>query len=111
MGSITNFKPINIDQFLSIGGLLGAIQGHSTATPISIPGITTTVPGQLSTGIDLAQLLGLASIGNPGTLIALLPQFSQVIAGNAQGANGQSLLSIVMMAIGQQYVAINAPTP
>lgn len=106
VGMVTNFKPINIDQFLSVGGLLGAVGvGQSTATPISIPGITNPVAGQLPTSIDLAQLLGLASIGNPGMLIALIPQFSQVIGSNAQGVNAQSLLSIVMMGIGQQYNA------
>ncbi len=106
VSTITNFKPINIDQFLSVGGLLGAIGiGQKSPTPINITGITSAVAGQVPTAINLAQILGLASIGNPGALIALLPQYSQIIGSNAQGANAQALLSIIMMGIGQQYNA------
>jgi Matrixin len=103
---VTSFTPININQFLSLGGILGAIgTGQNGPTPINITGLTSAVSGQVPTAINLAQLLGLASIGNPGTLIALLPQYSQIIGSNAQGANAQALLSIIMMGIGQQYNA------
>lgn len=100
---------MNITQIISLAGIASSAgKCLSTLAPISIPGITNALQGQLPTGIDLAQLLGIANITNPGQLIALIPQFSQVIGSNVQGANAQTLMSLVMMAIGQQYK--NLPT-
>ena len=102
----------NVGQILTLAGIgLNTSQCLSKITPISIPGITAIMPGQLSSGINVAQILGMQSVSNPSQLIALLPQYAQVIGANAQGANAQSLMSIVMIAVAQQYQGMSFPTP
>jgi hypothetical protein len=102
----------NVNQILTIAGIvINASQCLGQITPISIPGITATMPGQLSTSVNVAQILGMQTITNPSQLIALLPQYAQVIAANGQSVNTQALMSLVMMAVAQQYQGISFPTP
>ena len=90
---------------------MNASQCMGQIAPISIPGITAVMPGQLPTSINVAQIMGMQGITNPSQLIALLPQYAQVIAANGQSINTQALMSLVMIAVAQQYQGISFPTP
>jgi len=102
----------NVNQILTIAGIvMNASQCMGQIAPISIPGITAVMPGQLPTSINVAQIMGMQGITNPSQLIALLPQYAQVIAANGQSINTQALMSLVMIAVAQQYQGISFPTP
>ena len=104
MGLVGGLPTMNITQLISMAGIaVSASNCLSQLVPVNIPGITNVLQGQMPTGINVAQIMGIANITNPGQLIALLPQFSQVIGANVQGANAQTLMSLVMMGMGQQY--------
>jgi hypothetical protein len=100
----SSLQSMNITQLLTLAGIsLGGNQCPKQLTPVNIPGITSTSPNQSPGSLDLAKLLGLGQINNPGSLIALLPQYAQLIGTSSQGGNSQILMSIVMMAFTQQY--------
>jgi hypothetical protein len=73
---------------------------------VSLPGITANLPGQLQTGINIAQILAMTNVSNPGQLIAMIPQYAQIIGANNQGANAQALMTLVLMGVAQQYAVI-----
>lgn len=103
------FQTMNVPQLVAMAGVaLNSNQCLSQLVPVNITGITNTLQGQLPTALNVAQIMGMTNITNPGQLIALLPQYSQLIGANAQGANAQILMSIVMMAMAQQYNGIIA---
>jgi hypothetical protein len=102
----------NVNQILTIAGIvINASQCMGQIAPISILGITATMPGQLPTSLNVPQILGMQGITNPSQLIALLPQYAQVIAANGQSVNTQALMSLVMIAIAQQYQGMSFATP
>ncbi len=97
-------QTMNVPQLVAMAGIaVNTNQCLNQLIPVNISGITTTLPGQLPTTINVAQIMGMTNISNPGQLISLLPQYAQVISANSQGANAQILMSIVMMAMAQQY--------
>jgi hypothetical protein len=105
-------QTMNVPQLVGMAGIaLNTNQCLSQLIPVNISGITTTLPGQLPTAINVAQIMGMTNISNPGQLISLLPQYAQVISANSQGANTQILMSIVMMAMAQQYNGLPALVP
>ena len=100
-------QTMNVPQLIAMTGIaISNNQCLSQMIPVNINGITSTLTGQLPTTLNVAQIMGVANITNPGQLIALLPQYAQVIGANSQGANSQILMSIVMMAVAQQYMGI-----
>jgi hypothetical protein len=73
---------------------------------VSLPGITANLPGQLQTGINIAQILAMTNVSNPGQLIAMIPQYAQIIGANNQGTNAQALMTLVLMGVAQQYAVM-----
>ena len=107
IGLISGYPTMNIAQLISLAGIsLSATQCITQLVPVNIPGITNAMPGQLQNGMNIAQILAMGSVSNPGQLIAMIPQYAQVIGVSAQGANAQALMSLVLMAVAQQYAAI-----
>ena len=107
MGLISGYPTMNIAQLVSLAGVsMNATQCLSQLIPVSIPGITGTMPGQLATGINVAQILAMQNLTNPGQLIAMIPQYAQVVGATAQGPQAQALMSLVLMAVAQQYQSI-----
>ena len=107
MGLISGYPTMNIAQLISLAGVsMNATQCLSQLIPVSIPGITGTLPGQLPTGINVAQILAMQNVTNPGQLIAMIPQYAQVIGVSAQGPQAQAMMSLVLMAVAQQYQSI-----
>ena len=111
VGLISGFPTMNISQIISLAGIsLNATQCLTQLVPINIPGVTANLPGQLQTGVNIAQIMAMTNVNNPGQLIAMIPQYAQVIGATSQGANAQALMSLVLMAVAQQYSTIY-PTP
>lgn len=107
MGLISGFSPPNITQIISLAGIgPNPTQCISQLIPVNIPGITASLPGQPQNGINVAAIFGMNSITNPGQLIAMIPQYAQVIGATNQGASAQVLMSLVLMATSQQYASI-----
>lgn len=107
VGLISGYPTMNIAQIISLAGIsLSATQCLTQLVPVSIPGITANLPGQLPSGINIAQILALTNINNPGQLISLIPQYAQVIGLSSQGPNAQALMTLVLMAVAQQYSTI-----
>ena len=107
VGLISGYPTMNITQLISLAGIsLSATQCLTQLIPVSIPGITASLPGQLQSGINVAQILALTNISNPGQLIALIPQYAQIIGLSTQGANAQAMMTLVLMAVAQQYSTI-----
>lgn len=104
---VSGYSPASISMYLQLAGLVlnsGILTGHPV--PVSIPGVTGSLPGQIPSTINVSQILGMANITNPSQLISMLPQYAQIIGATQQGPNAQALLSLVMMAVGQQYQTI-----
>jgi hypothetical protein len=100
----------NISQILMLAKIsIGVGSCLNQIVPISIPGITAQMPGQLSTGINVSQILGMQGITNPSALIAMIPQYSQALGTLNQNPNTQALLSLVLMGVAQQYQTIQFP--
>lgn len=107
VGLISGYPTMNISQMIALAGIsLNATQCLTQLVPISLPGITANLPGQLQTGINVAQILAMNNVTNPGQLIGMIPQYAQVIGATSQGANAQALMSLVLMAVAQQYAVI-----
>ncbi len=100
----------NVNQIMMAANIaLSASSCLSQVTPVSVPGITAQMPGQLSTGINVAQILGMQSVANPSLLIAMIPQYAQVLGTVNQNPNTQAMMSLVLMAVAQQYQGMQFP--
>jgi hypothetical protein len=107
VGLIAGYPTMNISQMIALAGIsLNATQCLTQLVPVNLPGITATLPGALQTGINVAQILAMSNVNNPGQLIAMIPQYAQIIGANSQGANAQALMSLVLMGVAQQYAVI-----
>jgi hypothetical protein len=107
VGLISGYPTMNISQMIALAGIsLNATQCLTQLVPVSLPGITANLPGQLQTGINIAQILAMTNVSNPGQLIAMIPQYAQIIGANNQGANAQALMTLVLMGVAQQYAVI-----
>ncbi|MCX6125596.1 MAG: hypothetical protein NTV34_12755 [Proteobacteria bacterium] len=107
-----------LSQILSIVGLVGGSPTAAIAqlAPMLIQTIAGgTVGGTVGGGtavtpgaapLNFSALLGLGSITNPGQLIALIPQYSQIIGANFSGPQAQSMMDLVKLAIAAQYKSI-----
>lgn len=110
MSQLTNL--ISNPQFSQLGTIL-AMVGMSGLNPSAgIGGILPMILPMITNGgatpansvpVDLAALLNLSSIQNPGQLIALIPQYSQLINANYSGGQSQALMDLVKLAISAQY--------
>jgi len=104
---VSGYSPASISMYLQLAGLVlnsGILTGQPV--PVNIPGVTGSLPGQIPSTINVSQILGMNNITNPSQLISMLPQYAQIIGATQQGPNAQALLSLVMMAVGQQYQTI-----
>ena len=107
VGLISGYPTMNISQMIALAGIsLNATQCLTQVVPVNLPGITASLPGQLQTGINIAQILAMNNVSNPGQLIAMIPQYAQVIGATSQGANAQALMTLVLMGVAQQYAAM-----
>ena len=82
---------MNVPQLIAMAGIaVNSNQRLNQLVPVNIAGRTNTLQGQVQTALNVAQIMGMANITKPDQLIALLPQYAQVIGANAQGANVQN---------------------
>lgn len=107
VGLIAGYPSMNISQMIALAGIsLNATQCVTQLVPVNLPGITATLPGAVQTGINIAQILAMSNVNNPGQLIAMIPQYAQIIGANSQGANAQALMTLVLMGVAQQYAVM-----
>lgn len=105
----------------SFGSAIFSILGAATGNPASIAGVLAPIilnkigskqaatPAATQTTTqpcDVAALLGMTTVTNQGSLIALIPKYAQVIRVNASGSQAQALNDAVKLAIGQTYLSI-----
>jgi hypothetical protein len=107
VGLVSGYPTMNISQMISLAGIsLSATQCLTQLVPVNLPGITASLPGQLQTGVNVAQILAMNNVNNPGQLIAMIPQYAQVINATSQGSNAQALMTLVLMGVAQQYMTL-----
>lgn len=102
-----------LSTLLSMIGMSGAnpAAGISSLLPMILPKLGAAAPATSTNAasalpLDFAALMGMSTMTNPAQLIALIPQYSQLIQCNASGGQSAALMDVVKLAITQQYKTI-----